>query len=76
MLNSTRGPAGQRAASLREAVGRKIDRNAFAARLLTLLDEWFEIYCSSGPTVILQAWRAAGSRCGRASNVSRGEPSG
>jgi BirA family biotin operon repressor/biotin-[acetyl-CoA-carboxylase] ligase len=51
------GDAGRAATSLSEVAGREIDRNAFAARFLTLLDEWHQIYLAKGPGAILDAWR-------------------
>jgi BirA family biotin operon repressor/biotin-[acetyl-CoA-carboxylase] ligase len=72
-LMSALGPAGRSAISLREAVGLEIDRNAFSARFLALLDEWFEIYFSKGAKVILQAWRDRDITTGRRIEV-REEP--
>ena len=71
-LRSALGPAGQNAVSLREATGREIDRNAFVARFLTLLDEWFQIYRSKGARVILQAWRDRDITTGRRVEVREG----
>jgi BirA family biotin operon repressor/biotin-[acetyl-CoA-carboxylase] ligase len=51
------GNAGHAATSLREVAGREIDRSVFTGRFLTLLDEWFQIYCSKGAGVVLRAWR-------------------
>ena len=57
VLTAELGSAGLAATSLREVVGREIDRSAFTGRFLTLLDEWFQIYRSRGPEVIFEAWR-------------------
>ncbi|MFQ5899010.1 MAG: biotin--[acetyl-CoA-carboxylase] ligase [Candidatus Methylomirabilia bacterium] len=51
------GEAGKAATSLSAVTGREINRNAFAARFLTLLDEWYEIYLARGARVLLDAWR-------------------
>lgn len=72
-LRSALGSAAHSAISLREATAREIDRNAFTARFLTLLDEWFQIYLCRGATVILQAWRDRDITTGRRVEV-REEP--
>lgn len=51
------GEAGRAATSLSEVAGREIDRNAFTARFLTLLDEWHQIYLAKGARAVLDAWR-------------------
>lgn len=56
-LRAALGRAGLYAASVCEFLGREVDRNAFTARFLTLLDEWFQIYLAKGAEAILQAWR-------------------
>ncbi|MFQ5945941.1 MAG: biotin--[acetyl-CoA-carboxylase] ligase [Anaerolineae bacterium] len=56
-LLRTLGEAGMGATSLSEVAGREIDRNAFAARFLTMLDQWYGIYLAKGPRVLLDAWR-------------------
>lgn len=71
-LRAALGPAGPSAISLRQVVGREIDRNAFAARFLTLLDEWFQIYVSSGARAILRAWRDRDITVGRRVEVREG----
>jgi BirA family biotin operon repressor/biotin-[acetyl-CoA-carboxylase] ligase len=71
-LRSALGPGAQSAVSLHEAVGRELDRNAFAARFLTLLDEWFHIYLSKSAEVILQAWRDRDVTTGRRVEVREG----
>lgn len=45
------------ATSLREALGRPIDRNAFAASVLTQLEKWLSLYRNAGPDAIVTAWR-------------------
>ncbi len=56
-LRRALGPRAETATSLREATGRTIDRNAFAARLLNLVEKWFTLYCDRGPAIVLEAWR-------------------
>lgn len=51
------GEAGHAATSLREAAGKEIDRNAFAARFLNALDEWLGVYRAEGSPPLLRAWR-------------------
>ena len=43
--------------SLREALGRPVDRNAFAASFLNQLEKWVGFYRSAGPEMIVSAWR-------------------
>jgi BirA family biotin operon repressor/biotin-[acetyl-CoA-carboxylase] ligase len=71
-LRAALGPAGYHALSLREVLRREIDRNAFAARFLTLLDEWFQIYLASGAGAILRAWRDRDITTGRRVEVREG----
>jgi BirA family biotin operon repressor/biotin-[acetyl-CoA-carboxylase] ligase len=68
------GAAAQSATSVREALGRPVDRNAFAASVLTYLDEWLGRYRAEGEAVVLQAWAAYDIVTGRRVEV-RG-PSG
>jgi BirA family biotin operon repressor/biotin-[acetyl-CoA-carboxylase] ligase len=57
LLRAALGPAAQHAISLREALGRPVERNAFAGTFLTYLDEWLITYREQGPERILRAWR-------------------
>lgn len=59
------GAAAPGAISVREAAGRPIDRNGFAAAYLNLLEKWFDVYRVSGPTAVLQAWRERDVLAGR-----------
>lgn len=56
-LEAGLGPAAEDATSLREALGRPIDRNALAASFLNLLEKWVGLYRTSGPGMIVAAWR-------------------
>ncbi len=53
------------AISVREAAGRPVARNSFAAAYLNLLEKWFDVYCVSGPTAVLHAWRERDVLAGR-----------
>jgi len=66
------GNAGLAATSLREVAGREIDRSVFTGRFLTLLDEWFQIYCAKGAQAVLQAWRDREITTGRRVEVREG----
>jgi BirA family biotin operon repressor/biotin-[acetyl-CoA-carboxylase] ligase len=59
------GPAAADATSLREALGRPIDRNALAASILNQLEKWLSLYRSSGPDTIVSAWRKRDVLAGR-----------
>ena len=56
-LRTALGDAARGATSLREVAGRAIDRNAFAATFLSLLDRWFHTFTERGAEAILAAWR-------------------
>jgi len=51
------GDAGRAAASLRDLLGRDVERNAFVASFVNFLDEWLSVYRNQGPAAILAAWR-------------------
>jgi BirA family transcriptional regulator, biotin operon repressor / biotin---[acetyl-CoA-carboxylase] ligase len=57
-LEAALGGAAAAAASLREVLGREIDRNAFAAALLNRLDKWHRTLLTRGPAAVLAAWQA------------------
>lgn len=67
------GDSGLAATSLAHAAGREIDRNAFASRFLTLLDEWHQIYLAKGARVLLDAWRERDIVTGRRVFVREGD---
>ena len=60
------------ATSLREALGRPIDRNAFAASVLNHLEKWLGLYRSAGPVMIVGAWRMRDVLAGRRVTVETG----
>jgi len=60
------------ATSLREALGRAVDRNAFAARFLTCLEERLDMYQAKGASAILEGWRAHDVVTGRRVEVREG----
>jgi len=55
-LRAALGPAGQAAGSLRELLGRPVDRNAFAATFLNYLGQWLALYREQGDAPVLRAW--------------------
>ena len=59
------GAAAADATSLREALGHAIDRNAFAASFLNLLEKWLGLYATGGPESIVAAWSARDMLTGR-----------
>jgi BirA family transcriptional regulator, biotin operon repressor / biotin---[acetyl-CoA-carboxylase] ligase len=63
------------ATSLREALGRPIDRNAFAASVLNHLEKWLGLYRSAGPVAIVGAWRKRDVLAGCRVMVETGEQS-
>ena len=63
------------ATSLREALGRPIDRNAFAASVLNQLEKWLGLYRSAGPVAVAAAWRTRDVLAGRRVSVQSGDRS-
>jgi BirA family biotin operon repressor/biotin-[acetyl-CoA-carboxylase] ligase len=61
------------ATSLREALGRPIDRNAFAASVLNQLEKWLGLYHSAGPVAVVGAWRERDVLAGRRVSVDTGD---
>ena len=59
-LDGALGAEAANATSVRELVGAPVDRNAFTARFLTLLEKWQRVFTIEGPEVVLAAWRARG----------------
>jgi BirA family biotin operon repressor/biotin-[acetyl-CoA-carboxylase] ligase len=56
-LEAGLGAAAADATSLREAVGRPVERNTLAASFLNHLEKWLGLYRSSGPETIVSAWQ-------------------
>jgi BirA family transcriptional regulator, biotin operon repressor / biotin---[acetyl-CoA-carboxylase] ligase len=69
-LRAALGPTAPAAGSLRDAVGRLIDRNAFTAAFLNFLEKWDEKYRRHGARAILTAWRERDALAGRAVSVT------
>ena len=44
--------------SLHEILGRELDRNAFAASLLSRLEKWHHTFLTRGPDAVRAAWLA------------------
>jgi BirA family biotin operon repressor/biotin-[acetyl-CoA-carboxylase] ligase len=65
LLEQGLGAAAPGAISVREAAGRPIDRNDFAAAYLNLLEKWLDTYRVSGPPAVLHAWRERDVLAGR-----------
>jgi BirA family biotin operon repressor/biotin-[acetyl-CoA-carboxylase] ligase len=61
------------ATSLREALGRPIDRNAFAAAVLNQLEKWLGLYRSAGPAAVVGAWRERDVLAGRRVSIETGD---
>lgn len=67
------GEAAGLAASLGELTGRVVDRNAFAATYLNLLEKWLATYRTRGADAILAAWRDRDVLAGRRVAVRSGD---
>jgi BirA family biotin operon repressor/biotin-[acetyl-CoA-carboxylase] ligase len=59
------GAAGLAATSAMAALGRPVDRSAFAAAFLTALDEWVAIHAAQGAAPLLRAWEGLDIVTGR-----------
>jgi BirA family transcriptional regulator, biotin operon repressor / biotin---[acetyl-CoA-carboxylase] ligase len=59
------------ATSVSELTGAPVDRNAFTARFLGLLEKWHRVFVTEGPDVVLAAWRARGALRDRALSTLR-----
>ena len=55
-LGAALGSAAEGATSLRAAIGREVNRDAFAASYLNALDAWASCYRGEGPGSVLEAW--------------------
>jgi BirA family biotin operon repressor/biotin-[acetyl-CoA-carboxylase] ligase len=74
-LTSALGPAAAAATSLREAAGRRIDRNAFTATFLTMIEKWDNEYRAHGGDAVLAAWRDRDALAGHLVEIrGAGEP--
>lgn len=71
-LERALGPDARDATSVSEAIGRPVDRNAFAARVLNLLEQWRTVHTAHGPGAVLAAWQARDALRGRALEVRTG----
>jgi len=71
-LATALGDAGRRTTSLREALGRPVDRNEFAATCLGCLEEWRIVHAEQGDPALLQAWRDLDIVSGRRVQVREG----
>ncbi len=68
-LRPALGPAAAAATSLREAIGRRIDRNGFTVAFLECLERWDDQYRSRGPEPLMSAWRERDALTGRAVEI-------
>jgi BirA family biotin operon repressor/biotin-[acetyl-CoA-carboxylase] ligase len=66
------GATARSATSLREALGRAVDRNAFTARFLTHLEERLATYQAKGAAPILAEWRELDVVTGRRVEIREG----
>jgi BirA family transcriptional regulator, biotin operon repressor / biotin---[acetyl-CoA-carboxylase] ligase len=72
-LEAGLGAAAADATSLREAVGRPLDRNTFAASFLNQLEKWLALYRSAGPDTIVSAWQQRDVLTGHRVSVQDGD---
>lgn len=57
-LAAALGPTAEAAVSLRDVLGREVDRNVFAAALLSRLEKWHQTFVTRGPDAVRVAWQA------------------
>lgn len=65
LLEEGLGEAAAGATSLKEALGREIDRARFTATLLSLLEAWYTRYLEEGRYTLLKAWLERSLMMGR-----------
>ena len=65
MLKEGLGELAEGATSLKEALGREVDRARFAATLLSGLEAWYKRYLQEGRYAILKAWLERSLMMGR-----------
>jgi BirA family biotin operon repressor/biotin-[acetyl-CoA-carboxylase] ligase len=59
------GDTAEAAVSLRDALGREVDRNVFAAALLSRLEKWHHTFLTRGPDAVRATWQARDALRGR-----------
>ena len=64
-LHAALGPGGVAATSVAAALGRPVDRSAFAAGYLNHLEAWLLRYQAAGPAPLIAAWRERDILTGR-----------
>jgi BirA family biotin operon repressor/biotin-[acetyl-CoA-carboxylase] ligase len=64
-LTTALGENAEGAVALHEILGRQLDRNAFAASLLTRLEKWHHTFLTRGPDAVRAAWLARDALLGR-----------
>ena len=72
-LEAGLGPAARDATSLREELGRPVDRNAFAASYLNQLEKWHRLYEANGPETVVMVWRERDVLTGRRVSVQQAD---
>jgi len=74
-LATALGDNAEGALSLHEVLGRDVDRNVFAASLLSRLEKWHQTFSTRGPDAVRAAWLARDALCGRRIEVRTGDTS-
>jgi BirA family biotin operon repressor/biotin-[acetyl-CoA-carboxylase] ligase len=64
-LTTALGDNAEGAVSLHEVLGREVDRNVFAAALLSRLEKWHHTFLTRGPEAVRAAWLARDALRGR-----------
>jgi BirA family biotin operon repressor/biotin-[acetyl-CoA-carboxylase] ligase len=65
VLEKGLGKVAEGATSLKEAMGKELDRPRFAASLLSQLEAWYQRYLQGGRDLILRAWLERSMMMGR-----------
>ncbi|MGH7474001.1 MAG: biotin--[acetyl-CoA-carboxylase] ligase, partial [Candidatus Methylomirabilales bacterium] len=65
MLKKGLGKVAEGATSLKEAMGKELDRTRLAAALLSQLEAWYQRYLQGGRELILRAWLERSMMMGR-----------
>jgi BirA family biotin operon repressor/biotin-[acetyl-CoA-carboxylase] ligase len=57
VMNNLMGEVSEIATSVREELGREVDRSEFAANLINLLEKWYDEFNSKGKSNIIGEWK-------------------
>lgn len=57
LMNQLLGEVSDIATSVSEELGHDVDRSAFAAKLINLLEKWYDEFINRGKSIIIEEWK-------------------